>query len=97
MPTEAKQKMKVAEVRTFRLRSVDIKSLTSSKGAFGEVRLGEHPLNDEKVALKFVNKRDILTISAAGCSMTEIQCLATLKHPNIITLYQHVELCPMSC
>jgi serine/threonine protein kinase len=61
------------------------------KGAFGEVRLGEHPLNDEKVALKFVNKRDILTISAAERTMTEIQCLATLKHPNIITLYQHVE------
>ncbi len=61
------------------------------RGSFGEVRVGEHPLNNEKVALKFINKKSIMTISAAERTMTEIQCLTALKHPGIISLYQHVE------
>lgn len=61
------------------------------KGGFGEVRLGEHTVTNEKVALKFLRKADISTIGAAERTVTEIQCLATLKHPNIIKLL-HVSL-----
>ena len=58
------------------------------KGAFGEVRVGEHQLTGEKVALKFLRKADILSIGAAERTSTEIQCLSALKHNNIIRLQQ---------
>ena len=60
------------------------------RGGFGVVRVGRHQLTDEKVALKFVSKKEILTIHAAERTMTEIQCLTTLKHSNIITLQEYV-------
>ena len=61
------------------------------RGGFGIVRVGRHQLTDERVALKFINKSDILSIAAAERTMTEIQCLTTLKHSNIILLYEYVE------
>jgi len=61
------------------------------RGGFGVVRVGRHQLTEERVALKFVNKSDILSIAAAERTMTEIQCLTTLKHSNIILLYEYVE------
>lgn len=61
------------------------------KGGFGEVRLGEHQVTGERVALKFLRKADIATIGAAERTTTEIQCLTTLKHPNIICLQQYIE------
>jgi serine/threonine protein kinase len=61
------------------------------RGGFGVVRLGIHQITDDKVALKFIRKSDILTISAVERTMTEIQCLASLKHANIIILMQHLE------
>lgn len=61
------------------------------RGGFGEVRVGEHQLTKEKVALKFLSKRDIMSVGAAERTTTEIQCLTTLHHPNIIHLIQHLE------
>ena len=61
------------------------------RGGFGVVRVGKHQLTEERVALKFINKSDILSIAAAERTMTEIQCLTTLKHNNIILLYEYVE------
>lgn len=61
------------------------------KGGFGEVRLGEHQLTGEKVALKFLRKSDIHSLGAAERTNTEIQCLTALKHTNIIRLIQHTE------
>jgi hypothetical protein len=58
------------------------------KGGFGEVRLGEHQLTGERVALKFLRMSDILSIGAAERTVIEIQCLSTLKHQNIIKLQQ---------
>lgn len=58
------------------------------RGGFGEVRVGEHQLTGEKVALKFLRKADILSIGAAERTVTEIQCLSALKHQNIIRLQQ---------
>ena len=58
------------------------------RGGFGEVRVGEHQLTGERVALKFLRKADILSMGAAERTMTEIQCLTTLKHQNIIRLLQ---------
>ena len=58
------------------------------RGGFGEVRCGDHPLTSEKVALKFLRKAEIHSLGAAERTNTEIQCLATLKHNNIIKLIQ---------
>ena len=57
------------------------------RGGFGEVRVGTNQLTGEKVALKFLRKADILSVGAAERTSTEIQCLATLSHPNIIKLF----------
>ena len=61
------------------------------RGGFGVVRIGEHHLTGEKVALKFLRKSDIMSIGAAERTTTEIQCLTTLKHQHIIRLQQHFE------
>lgn len=58
------------------------------RGAFGEVRVGEHQLTGERVALKFLRKSEILSIGAAERTITEIQCLTALRHQNIIRLQQ---------
>ena len=61
------------------------------RGGFGEVRQGEHQLTGEKVALKFLRKSDLLTMGAAERTATEIQCLMTMRHTNIIRLQHHTE------
>lgn len=58
------------------------------KGGFGEVRMAEHQLTGEKVALKFLRKSDIHSLGAAERTNTEIQCLTALRHNNIIRLHQ---------
>jgi serine/threonine protein kinase len=58
------------------------------RGGFGEVRMGEHQLTKEKVALKFLTKAEIMSMGAAERTTTEIQCLSALKHAHIIRLQQ---------
>lgn len=58
------------------------------RGGFGEVRLGTHQLTNEKTALKFLKKSEIISMGAAERTVTEIQCLMALKHNNIIRLFQ---------
>lgn len=58
------------------------------RGGFGEVRMGEHQLTKEKVALKFLRKAEIMSMGAAERTTTEIQCLSALRHAHIIRLTQ---------
>ena len=58
------------------------------RGGFGEVRVGEHHLTGEKVALKFLRKAEIISMGAAERTTTEIQCLSALRHSNIIRMQQ---------
>lgn len=58
------------------------------RGGFGEVRVGEHQVTSEKVALKFLRKSEIHSLGAAERTNLEIQCLTALKHVNIIRLVQ---------
>jgi serine/threonine protein kinase len=57
------------------------------KGGFGEVREGTNQLSGEKVALKFLRRSEIQSMGAVNRTANEINCLATLKHRNIIKLY----------
>eukprot|EP00602_Paraphysomonas_sp_CaronLab_P005136 CAMPEP_0185035892 /NCGR_PEP_ID=MMETSP1103-20130426/27996_1 /TAXON_ID=36769 /ORGANISM="Paraphysomonas bandaiensis, Strain Caron Lab Isolate" /LENGTH=784 /DNA_ID=CAMNT_0027573173 /DNA_START=260 /DNA_END=2614 /DNA_ORIENTATION=+ len=61
------------------------------RGGFGEVRIGEHHLTGERVALKFLRKAEIISMGAAERTTTEIQCLSALRHAHIIRLMQHLE------
>jgi serine/threonine protein kinase len=58
------------------------------RGGFGEVRIGEHQLTGERVALKFLRKSEIHSLGAAERTNIEIQCLTALKHTSIIRLQQ---------
>jgi serine/threonine protein kinase len=58
------------------------------RGGFGEVRIGEHHLTGEQVALKFLRKAEIISMGAAERTTTEIQCLSALRHQHIIRLQQ---------
>ena len=63
-------------------------------GAFGEVRLGINKFNGEKVALKFLKKSEIQSMGAAERTSTEIQCLTSLDHRNIIRLHTVHKISP---
>ena len=56
------------------------------RGGFGEVRLGTHQLTNERTALKFLKKSEIISMGAAERTVTEIQSLMALKHNTIIRL-----------
>lgn len=58
------------------------------RGGFGEVRIGEHHITGDRVALKFLRKSEIHSLGAAERTNLEIQCLSALKHTNIIRLHQ---------
>lgn len=56
-------------------------------GAFGEVHAGAHQVNQEKVALKFLRKSEILRdLESLDLVNKEVQCLKALRHNNIIRL-----------
>jgi serine/threonine protein kinase len=61
------------------------------RGGFGEVREGTNHLSGETVALKFLKRSEIQSMGAVERTANEIQCLATLKHKNIIGLHMHLE------
>ena len=63
------------------------------KGGFGEVREGTNQLSGEKVALKFLRRSEIQSVGAVNRTANEINCLATLKHRNIIKLYMVQLVC----
>ena len=58
------------------------------RGGFGEVKIGLNQLSGERVALKFIRKADICTVRHAERTATEVQCLSTLNHPNMIRLFE---------
>ncbi|CAN0541134.1 unnamed protein product [Laminaria digitata] len=51
------------------------------KGGFGEVRVGEHQVTGERVALKFLRKSAIADMGAAERTTTEVQCEKKKSRP----------------
>lgn len=60
---------------------------TLGEGSFGKVKLAVHQITGEKVALKIINRRKLVTRDMAGRIEREIQYLQLLRHPHIIKLY----------
>ena len=67
----------------------DIKE-TIGSGNFGVVKKGIHKLTGRKVAIKIINKEDLLE-GDMKMIKTEIEIMKIGKHPNVITLYHILE------
>lgn len=60
---------------------------TLGEGSFGKVKLAIHNVSGQKVALKIISRRKLVTRDMAGRIEREIQYLQLLRHPHIIKLY----------
>ncbi|KAI7552121.1 Pkinase-domain-containing protein, partial [Hortaea werneckii] len=60
---------------------------TLGEGSFGKVKLATHIVSGQKVALKIISRRKLITRDMAGRIEREIQYLQLLRHPHIIKLY----------
>ncbi|KAF2185979.1 Pkinase-domain-containing protein [Zopfia rhizophila CBS 207.26] len=60
---------------------------TLGEGSFGKVKLAVHQVSGQKVALKIINRKKLVTRDMAGRIEREIQYLQLLRHPHIIKLY----------
>ena len=54
------------------------------KGTFGEVKLGQHTLTGEKVAIKILEKDKIHDQKDVERITREIKILKKVRHPNVI-------------
>ena len=61
------------------------------EGTFGTVRLGQHMETKQKVAIKILEKTKIAQMSDVGRVAREIKILKSIKHPNIIELYDVID------
>ncbi|KAK3678876.1 Protein kinase [Recurvomyces mirabilis] len=60
---------------------------TLGEGSFGKVKLAIHQVSNQKVALKIIARRKLVTRDMAGRIEREIQYLQLLRHPHIIKLF----------
>ncbi|THG98230.1 hypothetical protein EW026_g3921 [Hermanssonia centrifuga] len=64
---------------------------TLGEGEFGKVKLGLHMQWGEEVAVKLIRRGNIDTTVRMGKVEREIEVLRSLKHPNIVRLYDVIE------
>ncbi|KIK93594.1 hypothetical protein PAXRUDRAFT_828808 [Paxillus rubicundulus Ve08.2h10] len=64
---------------------------TVGEGEFGKVKLGLHSQWGEEVAVKLIRRGNIDTSVRMSKVEREIEVLRTLKHPNIVRLYDVIE------
>lgn len=60
---------------------------TLGEGSFGKVRLAIHNGTGQKVALKIITRKKLISRDMAGRVEREIEYLQLLRHPHIIKLY----------
>jgi len=58
------------------------------KGTFGKVKMAEHILTSEKVAIKILEKARIKDKKDIERISREIKILKKVRHPNVIQLYE---------
>ena len=57
------------------------------EGSFGKVKLAQHKVTGQEVAMKIISRRRLISRDMAGRVEREIQYLQLLRHPHIIKLY----------
>ena len=61
------------------------------EGTFGKVKLGNHNLTGEKVAVKILEKDRISDMADVERVAREIHILKMIRHPHIVQLYEIIE------
>lgn len=61
---------------------------TLGVGTFGKVKMAEHLMTNQKVAIKIINKRKMEQMNMHEKIRREINILQFLKHPHVIRLYE---------
>jgi len=61
---------------------------TLGVGTFGKVKMAEHQLTHQKVAIKIINKRKMEQMNMHEKIRREINILQYLRHPHVIRLYE---------
>ena len=56
------------------------------EGSFGKVKLAQHKVTGQEVAMKIISRRKLVSRDMAGRVEREIQYLQLLRHPHIIKL-----------
>mmetsp|Transcript_24421 Transcript_24421/g.61823 ORF Transcript_24421/g.61823 Transcript_24421/m.61823 type:complete len:476 (-) Transcript_24421:723-2150(-) len=64
---------------------------TLGVGSFGKVKLGEHELCDQKVAVKILNRKKIQLLKMDEKVKREINVLNIANHPHIIRLFEVID------
>jgi len=59
---------------------------TLGEGSFGKVKLATHRVTGQKVALKIIARKKLISRDMAGRVEREIEYLQLLRHPHIIKL-----------
>ena len=59
---------------------------TIGTGSFGKVKLAEHAVTGQKVAMKIISRKKMVGLEMVGRVKREIQYLKVLRHPHIIKL-----------
>lgn len=59
---------------------------TLGEGSFGKVKLAQHKVTGQEVAMKIISRRKLISRDMAGRVEREIQYLQLLRHPHIIKL-----------
>lgn len=60
---------------------------TLGEGSFGKVKLAIHKSTGQKVALKIISRKKLISRDMTGRVEREIEFLQLLRHPHIIKLY----------
>ena len=64
---------------------------TLGKGTFGKVKEAIHLPTGEKVAVKIIDKNTIEDEDDKERIIREVEIMKTVRHPNIIHLYEIIE------
>ncbi|OVA06747.1 Ubiquitin-associated domain/translation elongation factor EF-Ts [Macleaya cordata] len=64
---------------------------TLGLGSFGKVKIAEHALTGQKVAIKILNRRKMKDMKMEEKVRREIKLLRLFMHPHIIRLYEVIE------
>ena len=75
-----------------KIRSTDVRLdqytilRTLGEGSFGKVKLAVHKSSGQKVALKIISRKKLISRDMTGRVEREIEFLQLLRHPHIIKL-----------